>query len=301
MIPNLNPNDLLIFYIVAREKSLTSAADKLFLTQPAVTYHIQSLEGYTGVKLIEFKKRQATLTAHGKELFKYAEGIYELLVEADKYINFIREANLRVGIASVYASLISPLLTAAFEGHKSGVKLVVKSGNSFEMVQDVLDSTLDLAVVPQFDYGTEKLNHIQVSHAERIVCFAAPQQELPDEPLSWQELAKYPLVTGPETSVIQRLIFKKFKDEGVGEISSAAEVSNITWSKTMVENGKGLGFTVDHDIEKEVSEGRFKLVPLKEYLQITAEVVTHSDVTNPIIKKFVTRVKKAFGYPGAGE
>lgn len=296
MIPNINPNDLLIFYTVAKEKSLTSAADKLFLTQPAVTYHIQSLEGYTRVKLIEFKKRQATLTAHGKELFKYAEGIYELLVEADKYIDFVREANLRVGIASVYASLVSPLLTTMFEGHKSGVKLVVKSGNAYEMVQDVLDSTLDLAVVPQFDYGSEKLNNIQISYPEKIVCFAAPQQKLPKEPLSWQELAKYPIVVGPETSVVRRIIFKKFKDEGIEELSPAAEVGNVTLTKTMVENGKGLGFTLERDVQKEVDEGKFKLMPLKEYLQITAIVVIRSDNTNQIIKKFVTGIKKAFAY-----
>jgi DNA-binding transcriptional LysR family regulator len=158
-IPNLNPTDLLIFYTIAREKSLSSAAEKLFLTQPAVTYHIQSLERYTRVKLLEFKKRQATLTTHGKELYKYAEGIYEKLVEAEKYIEFVREANLHVGIASVYASLISTLLTTVFQGKNAGVKLVVKSGNSFEMVQDVLDAALDIAIVPRFDYGSSKLRH----------------------------------------------------------------------------------------------------------------------------------------------
>ena len=134
VLPNLNPNDLLVFYTVAKEKSLSSAAEKLFLTQPAITYHIQSLEGYTHVKLIEFKKRQATLTAHGKELFKYAEAIYQQLIEADKYIQFVRQANFRVGIASVFVSLVEPLLNSMFKGQKSTVKLVVKSGNSFEIL-----------------------------------------------------------------------------------------------------------------------------------------------------------------------
>lgn len=64
----------------------------------------------------------------------------------------------------------------------------------------------------------------------------------------------------------------------------------------MVENGKGLGFTVERDVEKEIIEGRFKLVPLQEYLYITAEAITRSDISNPIIIKFVAMVKKAFGY-----
>jgi DNA-binding transcriptional LysR family regulator len=79
-------------------------------------------------------------------------------------------------------------------------------------------------------------------------------------------------------------------------LSSAAEVGNMMWTKTMVENDKGLSFTIKRDIEHELSEGRFKLVPLKEHLQITAEAVTRSDISNPIIQKFIVMVKKAFDY-----
>jgi DNA-binding transcriptional LysR family regulator len=103
-------------------------------------------------------------------------------------------------------------------------------------------------------------------------------------------------VTGPETSVIRRIIFHKFRDEGLGELSLAAEVGNMTWTKTMVENGKGLSFTIGRDIKKELAEGRFKLVPLEEYLQITAEAVTRSDISSPIIEKFIVSVKEAFEY-----
>ncbi len=296
IIPNLNPNDLVIFCVVAKEKSLSSAAEKLSLTQPAVTYHIQSLEKFTRVKLIEFKRHQATLTPHGQELLKYAEGIYERLVDAERYIKFVRESNLRVGIASVYDMLLTPLLQELFDERDHEVKLMVKSGNAFEMVQDVLDSTLDLAIVPKFDYPGEKLNYVRVSNPEEIVCFAAAQQPLPDAPLGWDDLYKYPLVSGPETSVIRRVIFDKYREIGLEEPVLAAEVGTVEWCKTLVENGRGLSFTLLKDIEKQVEEGRFKLVPLKESLSITAESVTRMDIDNPIIQKFIMLVKKAFNY-----
>jgi LysR family transcriptional regulator, transcriptional activator of the cysJI operon len=298
MIPNLNPNDLVIFYVVAREKSLSSAADKVYLTQPAITYHIQSLEKYVRVKLVEFKRHRVILTPHGKELYRYAEGIYQQLVDAERYIRFIRESNLRVGIASIYNSIVGPLLPEMFEGQSPGAKLMVKSGNSFEMVQDVLDATLDLAIVPRFNYASEKLTCIQVSHPEKIVCFAASHQEIPVEPLEWKDLYKYPLVAGPETSVMRRFIFEKFRAEGLEPPSLAAEVGNVEWCKTLVESGKGISFTLAKDIEKQVATGRFKLIPLKEYLYLTAESVMRSDVSNPVIAGFVAMVKNAFGYTG---
>jgi LysR family transcriptional regulator, transcriptional activator of the cysJI operon len=297
MIPALNPNDLIIFYIAAREKSLSSAADKVHLTQPAITYHIQSLEKYTRVKLLEFKRRSVTLTPHGKELFKYAEGIYQRLIDAERYIKFTRESNLRIGIASVYDTFVGPLLYTMFGEPSHEIKLTVKSGNAFEMVQDVLDSTLDLAIVPRFDYAGDKLNHIQVSYPEKVVCFAASSQILPDEPLGWNDLLKYPLVSGPETSVIRKIIFDKFREEGLEEPSLAAEMGTVEWCKTLVENGKGLSFTLGRDIEKQVTEGRFKLVALKEYLYITAEAITRPDISNPVIDKFTAMIKTAFNFP----
>ena len=296
MISNLNPNDLVIFYVVAREKSLSSAAEKLFITQPAITYHIQSLEKYARVKLIEFKRHRIILTPHGRELLKYAEGIYQQLVDADRYVNFIWESNLRIGIASIYNTIVGPLLQVMFGEQEHHIKLMVKSGNAFEMVQDVLDSTLDLAIVPRYNYAGEKLNHIQVSYPEKIVCFTASDHVIEDEPLDWKDLYKYPLVTGPETSVIRRLLFDKFRQEGFEEPSLAAEVGNIEWCKTLVENGKGLSFTLAQDIEKQVAEGRFRLISLKEYLYITTEVVTRPDISSYIINKFVNMVKTAFAY-----
>jgi DNA-binding transcriptional LysR family regulator len=298
IIPNLNPDDLIVFYVAAREKSLSSAADKLFLSQPAVTYHIQSLEKYVRVKLLEFKRHQINLTPQGTELLKYAEAIYQQLVDAERYIRFIREANLRVGIASVYDSIIGPSLPAMFEVQNPKATLMIKSGNAFDIVQDVINSTLDLAIVPQFDYGSEKISHVQVSNPEKIVCFTAPHQVMPRKLLDWKDIYKYPLVSGPDSSVIRRLIFEKFKAAGFAEPTLAAEVGNVEWCKTLVENGKGLSFTMEKAIQTQVKDGRFKLVPMKEYLYITAESISRSDVSNPIITNFIAVVKNAFNYTG---
>lgn len=296
MMPNLNPNDLVIFYAVAREKSLSSAAEKLFLTQPAITYHIQSLEQYTGVKLIDSKKRQIVLTQHGKELLKYAGEIYNQLVAAERFVKFIKESHIRVGIASVYDVFMRPLLNSMFETKNPEIKLTVKSGDSFEMVRDVQDSVLDLAIVPRFDYGNEKLNHIQVSSPERIVVFASSHQTVSKEPLDWQVLNGFHIVLGTEMSVIRKIVFNKFKEKGLPEPKLAAEVGSVIWCKSLVENGKGISFTLEKDIQKEVLEGRLKVIPLKDYAYVTAEAVTREEMLNPIIEEFVEMVKDAFRF-----
>lgn len=298
MASNLNADDLIIFYFVAKEKSLSSAAERLFLTQPAVTYRIKSLEEYTHVKLLDFKKRQVVLTSHGQELFKYAEEIYRQLVNAGMFLKSAKESYLRAGIASMYVSIISPVIKKMFE-ECSEVKLTVRSGDAISMVQDVLDSYLDLAVVPHFDYEKEKLNRVTVSNPQKIVCFASYNQVISKEPLAWKDLANYPLVSGPEDSVIRRIISDKLKEQGLEVQKLAAEVNDMEWCKTLVEDGKGLSFTIIEDIQEHLARRRLKIVHLEEDLYLTAEAVMRNDTfINPTIKEYVSLVKRAFGYSG---
>jgi DNA-binding transcriptional LysR family regulator len=293
--PNLDPNNLIVFYIVATEKSLTSAAEKLFLTQPAVTYRLKCLEEYTRVKLLDIKKHRVQLTPSGEEVFKYAREIYQQLVGAERFIKSIRESNLRVGIAGIYNAIVSPVLNAIFEKPKSGVKLTVESGNAFEMVQNVVDSRLDLAIVPHFSYGFENLKSIAISNPMKLICFAGQDQKIKKPVLDWKDIIDYPLVSGPQTSVVRRVIEDRLKAEGIDLQPLAAEVDDIEWCITLVEHGKGLSFSFFYAIENKLAEGKLKTVPLSEDIFIAADAIMPDDMfINPILENFLSMVKEAF-------
>jgi DNA-binding transcriptional LysR family regulator len=295
--PNLDADNLVVFYVVATEKSLTAAAEKLFLTQPAITYRIKTLEEYTRVRLLEIKKHQVTLTPPGQEVYKYAREIFQQLVSADRFIKSIRESNLRVGIASIYSSMVSPALNAIFEEQQSEVKLTIESGNAFDMVQNVADSRLDLAIVPRFNYANDKLKSVEISHPIKLFCFAGRDQVIQNTPLTWQDLNGYPLVSGPPTSVVRRMVTEKFKNEGIEMRPLAAEVDNVDWCINLVEHGKGLSFSFMSEIEPRIKEGRLKLVEMTEDLYLSADAVMSQDLfMNPIINRFIGMVKKAFNY-----
>ncbi|HSW58031.1 MAG TPA: LysR family transcriptional regulator [Dehalococcoidales bacterium] len=293
--PNLDADNLVIFYVVVTEKSMTAAAEKLFLTQPAITYRIKTLEEYTRVKLLDIKKHQVILTPSGQEVFKYAREIYHQLLGADRFIKSIRESNLRVGIASIYTYVASPVLNAIFEEHQPSVKLTIESGNAMNLVQNVTDARLDLAIVPRFNYNNDKLKSVEISYPMKLHCFAGRDQIIDHQPLSWKELNNYPLVSGPSTSVVRRMISERFKREGIEMKPLAAEVDNIVWCIDLVEHGKGLSFAFKSFIEPQVKEGRLKLVELTDDLFLSADaIMSHDLFMNPIINRFITMVKAAF-------
>ena len=72
-------------------------------------------------------------------------------------------------------------------------------------------------------------------------------------------------------------------------------VSGVELSKKLVENGECVSFTFINDIEKELSEGKLKILPMKESLMIAPSVILRSDTyMHPIISNFISMVKKSF-------
>ena len=71
-------HQLRVFVEVARQKSFSRAAEKIFLTQPTVSAHIKSLEKEIGIPLLVRGQRELQLTDAGKVLFQYAQQLLNL-------------------------------------------------------------------------------------------------------------------------------------------------------------------------------------------------------------------------------
>jgi len=207
-------------------------------------------------------------------------------------------STLRVGIDYIYVSMFNRLLKSFSDERYPKIKLTIRTRSTFGLVQDVLDSELDVAIIPQTDDDNEKLKYVTVSAPQKIICIASPRTAIAQEPIEWKDIVNYPLVIGTETSAIRRIIVNKIKKKGFKEeLQIAAEIGSPYWAKKLVENDLGLGFTIADYIEKEVTEGLLRIVPLKEDAWITAHAIMRSDTfTYPIINRFISLVKQAFNF-----
>jgi DNA-binding transcriptional LysR family regulator len=85
----LNLSQLQTFVTVAAEGSMTAAADKLFLTQPAVSQQMKNMEDDLGVELIVRGSKQIKMTAQGEILYEHAKKILSLAQSAEVSIKSI--------------------------------------------------------------------------------------------------------------------------------------------------------------------------------------------------------------------
>jgi DNA-binding transcriptional LysR family regulator len=294
--PKVDLHSLIVFYFVASEGSITAAAERLYLTQPTVTYHIRSLEKSVGLKLLDVRRQKVTLTNAGVGLFRYVKEIYQQVISAEKYLEDLREASFRVGIAATFSSSITSA-AAEFEELYPQVKLIVRSASSLEVIEDVLSSQVDLGIVVRMDYENSKLRTITISTGEKLVLVASPSSPIATrERVELADLSGYPLVAGPETSATRQIILNKFQAEGLEVPPSViVEVNSLEWGLSLVANGKGVGLYHIKAVEREIAEGRLKALPLVNEITVGVDALLRSDApVHPLAERFIYLVIEEF-------
>jgi DNA-binding transcriptional LysR family regulator len=295
--PNIDTYHLIIFFYVANEQNITSAAEKLCLTQPTVTNHIKSLENATGLKLLEVNRKRITLTPAGEGLYIFAKEIYTQAVAAERYVKQMKYSQINVGASPIFVSAIAAAVNAFSESTDDSVKVNVQFEAHEDLVQDVIDSKLDIAIVPDLGYGSDKVHHVRVSDGVKLVFYASPVHPIFDkEPVEWRDICKYPLLVGHEPLATKKIIPNKLIAEGVYlPLNMDLTVNNVQCSKIMVQNGEKISVAMKEDIEPELSEGKLRVIPLPSDLWIEVDAVTHRGVlASPIVQHFISCTKASF-------
>ena len=137
-----------IFLAVYRCGGITSAAQQLHMTQPAVTRAIQELESYYGVKLFERMGRRLPVTEVGKRFYSQAVHIVDLFDNMETSLrNWDALGVLRVGATIMLGNMLLPDLILRFKKDHPGIRVQVMIENGESLCRALLDNELDLALI----------------------------------------------------------------------------------------------------------------------------------------------------------
>lgn len=146
---------LTVFRTVARERSVTRAAELLDRAPSNVTTRIQQLEAEIGVALFQRDKRRMDLTAEGATYLDYAERILNLADEAQQVVNPTEPlGTLRIGTMEATAAARLPMPLAHFSAEYSDVTLEVSTGPTQHLLGELSARRIDCAfiAVPEGDW-----------------------------------------------------------------------------------------------------------------------------------------------------
>lgn len=139
-----------VFCRVVEFKSFTKAADAVFLTQPTVSEHIRALEEEVGERLVDRLGREILPTAAGKILYQYAKDLIRIRNSAVQAIQRFKgdlSGHLLVGASTIPGTYILPGLLGSFKGRYPSILVTLKIGGSGEIVEKVIDGSLELGLI----------------------------------------------------------------------------------------------------------------------------------------------------------
>ncbi len=266
----MNLQQLVTFSTVISEGSMTAAAEKLYLTQPAVSQQIRNLEDEMGVGLLDRGSRHAKPTVQGQLLYDYAKRIIALTQQATVAVQTMGEGvkgSLRIGtLNSLGLQLISPAI-GTFMKHNSKISISLVYQDGAKVFDSLLKGELDVAILPdvtvEFGHDAKGLNAHPILRDEMWLVASGRDATVPEE-ASVVDLASRPYVRLTERyEGFDKMLTAALEAKGI-ELTPAFETNNVGTLKRIIESGLGWGFLPSHSIRKQVRMGRLTAIDFPE-------------------------------------
>src|SRR5262245_36077704 len=259
----MNLNHLAIFHAVAQTGSMTRGAERLDISQPAVSKQVRELESTLGVHLFDRIGRQVHLSQAGEVLADYARRLFALAHEAEEAMADVRavgRGRLVIGASTTIGTYLLPGVVAEFWRRHPRVELIVEIENTEQVHRRLAGHELDVGLTEGF-VEEEELD-AEVFHRDELVVIAPPGHRLarnPRVPLS--ALREEPFILrepGSGTRAVEERALARLKLP-VRVVMSLGSTEAI---KRVVAEGVGLAIVSRLAVGAECAAGTLAVLPV---------------------------------------
>ena len=229
------------FVAVYDSGQLSAAAEALSLTQPAVTVLLRELEARLGVRLFDRSTRSLRRTEAAAEAIGYARrALAEMQALSGGMAALARgeRGRLRIAATSTVAQTLLPAAVRRYLDRYPGIELQIDDCAPGEFAERVLAGHVDL--------GLGTLEGPTPGRAQRVVrrdhlaaIAPAGPRFAPDRPLTWKQLAAWPVITVRPGYGVRRRIDAAAREAGA-DLRIAHEVSLLTTAVALAAAGLGV-------------------------------------------------------------
>lgn len=289
-----------IFYYAASSASFSDAAQKLFVTQSAVSQAIKCLEEKIGGRLFYRKSRRIILTDEGEVLYRHIEQAYNFIKTAENKVLEMRNlasGEIKIGIGDTICKYFLIPHLQEFIRIYPGIKIQVINRTSSQILEMLKTGTIDLGIVtlPVYDKGINVESFITVQDI-----FAAPYKykELAGARVPLDRLVQYPMLLLQKNSSTRRNLDAFLRKKGL-QIVPEIELESIDLLVEFARIGIGIAHVLRESAAGAISSGELFEVKTKEELPLRElGIATMDNVPlSRASEKFVKFLKKGAGQP----
>ena len=292
----MNLKFLETFVWVARLKSFRLAADRLHMTQAAVSHRIAALERDLDTRLFERGVREVTLTHVGFDAREHAEHIVRLVAQFRRRLSNPESllGNVRIGVNDTVAYTWLPALIDRISQTYPEVVLELSVGTTPGIVEDLANDRLDLALMNGPVDAPGLINHDLCTFACRWV--ASPNLNVPEGVLEIEDLARFPILSFPTASNRHGSMLSYFQRSGNEQVR--LHTASLATLIRLAIDGVGLAAIPVVAIEREIAANSLRVLPVRREFAAFPIYAMYVEVEDrplpPLIAHMADEVATAF-------
>jgi len=242
----MDTRQLAAFCAVVERKSFSQAAERLGVTQPAVSLQVRSLEKRLGRKLLDRSGRRVEPTEAGAALYRSAQRMLQL---EEQLVDELQAADggelggtLHVGASTGPGSTVVPVLLCEFQRANPGVAVSLSISDTQSVVERVAEREIELGVV-----GAARRHRgvvFEPFFRDEVVLAVPPQHGFANRTVTLAELREEPLVVMQEGAGVRQVIEDELRKAGIRlrDLEPRLELGLQESAKAAVVAGYGVTF-----------------------------------------------------------
>lgn len=258
---------LKVFYTVAFRLNFTKAATELYITQPAVSKHIQELEETYQTKLFERNGSKIALTPAGEILLKHTKNIFEIYREIDfDMSSFIkdRQGQLRLGASTTISQyIISPVL-ARFHQKQQDIKVNLLNGNTEQIENALINKEIEIGIV-EGQSKNQSIKYVPFIKDELVLVCNTKNPLVKQNTISLDDLKTMKFITRERGSGTLEVIEYALKHVGVKltDLQIEMQLGSTESIKSYLLNSGCFAFMSIHAVGKELKNNELVVVDVE--------------------------------------
>jgi DNA-binding transcriptional LysR family regulator len=259
--------------------SFSAAAERLHVSQPAVSLQVRALERRLGVRLVERVGKRATSTAAGTELIRHARRIEEAVAAAlDGMATYASGmlGRVRIGTGATACIYLLPPALRNLRRRFPTLEITVTTGNTADVLKALDENTLDLGLVTLPAAG--RMLEVTPVLEDAFVAIAAADDDRLPAVVTPAVLAKLPVILYEAGGNTRRIVDQWFARAGVS-VAPVMDLGSVEAIKEVVGAGLGCAVLPGSAIRKTGERVPIVARPLSPKLQRELALVIRRDKT----------------------
>jgi DNA-binding transcriptional LysR family regulator len=263
----MDTRQLAAFCAVVERKSFSQAAERLGVTQPAVSLQVRSLEKRLGRRLLDRSGRRVEPTEAGLALYRGAQRMIavegQLLEELETGEEGELGGTLEVGASTGPGSTVVPVLLCEFQRANPGVAISLSISDTQTVVDRVAGRELELGVV-----GAARRHRgvtFEPFFRDEVVLACPPDHRFAGRTIGLEELREEPLIVMQEGAGVRQVIEDELRRAGtrLRDLEPRLELGLQESTRSAVAAGYGVAFISRAAIEADLAAGTLAAARVK--------------------------------------